>query len=74
MLENDAAMMKDRKALLPYLRKTNAAKRKWSDFCRSSHRGRGLLDSGFMRKYRLLKQSRELYSALFLLKNGRATK
>lgn len=75
MLENDAAMMKIVEHCYPYLRKDERRKAEMERFLQEFRtEAEGLLDSGFMRKYRLLKQSRGLYSALFLLKNGRAAK
>lgn len=75
MLENDAAMMKIVEHCYPYLRKDQRRKAEMERFLQEFRtEAEGLLDSGFMRKYRLLKQSRGLYSALFLLKNGRAAK
>lgn len=75
MLENDAAMMKIVEHCYPYLRKDECRKAEMEHFLQEFRtEAEVLLDSGFMRKYRLLKQSRELYSAFFLLKNGRAAK
>lgn len=75
MLENDAAMMKIVEHCYPYLRKDERRKAEMERFLQEFRtEAEGLLDSGFMRKYRLLKQSRALYCALFLLKNGRAAK
>lgn len=75
MLENDAAMMKIVEHCYPYLRKDQHRKAEMERFLQEFRtEAEELLDSGFMRKYRLLKQSRGLYSALFLLKNGRAAK
>lgn len=75
MLENDAAMMKIVEHCYPYLRKDERRKAEMERFLQEFRtEAEGLLDSGFMRKYRLLKQSRGLYSAFFLLKNGRAAK
>lgn len=75
MLENDAAMMKIVEHCYPYLRKDQRRKAEMERFLQEFRtEAEELLDSGFMRKYRLLKQSRGLYSALFLLKNGRAAK
>ena len=75
MLENDAAMMKIVEHCYPYLRKDQRRKAEMERFLQEFRtEAEGLLDSGFMRKYRLLKQSRGLYSTLFLLKNGRAAK
>lgn len=75
MLENDAAMMKIVEHCYPYLRKDQRRRAEMERFLQEFRtEAEGLLDSGFMRKYRLLKQSRALYSALFLLKNGRAAK
>lgn len=75
MLENDAAMMKIVEHCYPYLRKDQRRKAEMERFLQEFRtEAEGLLDSGFMRKYRLLKQSRALYSVFFLLKNGRAAK
>ncbi len=75
MLENDAAMLKIVEHCYPYLRKDEHRKAEMERFLQEFRtEAEGLLDSGFMRKYRLLKQSRGLYSTLFLLKNGRAAK
>lgn len=75
MLENDAAMMKIVEHCYPYLRKDQRRKAEMEQFLQEFRpEAEGFLDSGFMRKYRLLKQSRGLYSVLFLLKNGRAAK
>lgn len=75
MLENDAAMMKIVEHCYPYLRRDQRRRAEMERFLQEFRtEAEGLLDSGFMRKYRLLKQSRGLYSALFLLKNGRAAK
>ena len=75
MLENDAAMMKIVEHCYPYLRKDQRRKAEMERFLQEFRtEAEGLLDSGFMRKYRLLKQSRGLYSVFFLLKNGRAAK
>ena len=75
MLENDAAMMKIVEHCYPYLRKDERRRAEMERFLQEFRtEAEGLLGSGFMRKYRLLKQSRGLYCALFLLKNGRAAK
>ena len=75
MLENDAAMMKIVEHCYPYLRKDERRKAEMEHFLQEFRtEAEALLDSGFMRKYRLLKQSRGLYSVLFLLKNGHAAK
>lgn len=75
MLENDAAMMKIVEHCYPYLRKDDRRKAEMERFLQEFRtEAEALLDSGFMRKYRLLKQSGGLYSVLFLLKNGRAAK
>lgn len=75
MLENDAAMMKIIEHCYPYLRKDDRRKAEMERFLQEFRtEAEVLLDSGFVRKYRLLKQSRGLYSVLFLLKNGQAAR
>lgn len=73
MLENDAAMLKNIEHCYPYLYHDAARRAQMEQVLREFRpEAERLLDAGFMRKYKLLRRSRWLYTALFLLKNGRA--